>query len=119
MRPGPARLWRNAPSDHHAAHPRLAPTREVACAYHERWAIELVIDEIDTHHRLVGRTLRSRTPTGVMQELYGLLLARYAVRVLMHEAAVTVDVDVDRLSFVHGLEIVRDAVPEFQQGAPA
>jgi hypothetical protein len=95
--------------------PRLAPAHDLACAYHERWEIELVIDEIDTHQRLVGRTLRSLTPTGVIQELYSILLAHYAVRVLMHEAALTVDVDVDRLSFVHALEIVRDAMPEFQQ----
>jgi hypothetical protein len=99
--------------------PRLAPAREVACAYHERWEIELVIDEIDTHQRLVGRTLRSLTPVGVIQELYGLLLAHYAVRVLMHEAALRVGEDPDRLSFVHSLEIVRDAIPEFQQVAPA
>ena len=94
--------------------PRLAPAHEVACAYHERWEIEVVIDEIDTHQRLVGRTLRSLTPAGVIQELYGVLLAHYAVRVLMHEAALQADVDPDRLSFVHALEIVRDAVPEFQ-----
>jgi hypothetical protein len=97
--------------------PRVAPAHAVACAYHERWEIELVIDEIDTHQRLVGRTLRSLTPAGVMQELYGVLLAHYAVRVLMHEAALTVDEDPDRLSFVHALEVVRDAVPEFQMVA--
>src|SRR5438270_486856 len=83
----------------------LAPGREVACAYHERWEIEIVIDEIDTHQRLVGRTLRSLTPVGVIQELYGILLAHYAVRFLMHEAALTSDVDVDRLSFVHAVEV--------------
>lgn len=94
--------------------PRRAPAHAVACAYHERWEIEVVIDEIDTHQRLVGRTLRSLTPVGVMQEVYGVLLAHYAVRVLMHEAALQVDVDPDRLSFVHALEVVRDAVPEFQ-----
>lgn len=99
--------------------PCLAPAHAVACAYHERWEIELVIDEIDTHQRLVGRTLRSLTPVGVIQELYGILLAHYAVRVLMHEAALTVDVDPDRLSFVHALEIVRDAIPEFQMVARA
>ena len=98
--------------------PRLAPAHTVACAYHERWEIEVVIDEIDTHQRLVGRTLRSLTPVGVLQELYGVLLAHYAVRVLMHEAALHADVDPDRLSFVHALEIVRDAVPEFQMVAP-
>lgn len=99
--------------------PRLAPAHAVACAYHERWEIELVIDEIDTHQRLVGRTLRSLTPVGVIQELYGVLLAHYAVRVLMHEAALQADVDPDRLSFVHALEVVRDAVPEFQMVAEA
>lgn len=99
--------------------PRLAPAHELACCYHERWEIEITIDEIDTHQRLVGRTLRSLTPMGVVQELYGILLAHYAVRVLMHEAALGADVDPDRLSFVHALEIVRDAVPEFQQVAPA
>ena len=46
--------------------PRLAPAHDVACAYHERWEIEIVIDEIDTHQRLVGRTLRSLTPVGVI-----------------------------------------------------
>jgi hypothetical protein len=99
--------------------PRLAPAHEIACAYHERWEIEIVIDEIDTHQRLVGRTLRSLTPVGVIQELYGALIAHYAVRMLMHEAALQADLDPDRLSFVHALEIVRDAVPEFQMVAPA
>lgn len=99
--------------------PRLAPAHDLACAYHERWEIEIVIDEIDSHQRLVGRTLRSLTPVGVIQELYGVLLAHYAVRVLMHEAALAVDTDPDHLSFVHALEIVRDGVPEFQIVAPS
>jgi hypothetical protein len=47
-----------------------------------------------------------------------LLLAYYAVRVLMHEAALQADLDPDRLSFVHALEVVRDAVPEFQLVVP-
>jgi hypothetical protein len=98
--------------------PRQAPAHELACAYHERWEIEVVIDEVDTHQRLAGRTLRSLKPVGVIQELYGLLLAHYAVRVLMHEAALQAKLDPDRLSFVHALEIVRDAVPEFQLVAP-
>jgi hypothetical protein len=98
--------------------PLQAPAHELACAYHERWEIEVVVDEIDTHQRLAGRTLRSLKPVGVIQELYGLLLAHYAVRVLMHEAALQADRDPDRLSFVHALEVVRDAVPEFQLVVP-
>jgi hypothetical protein len=99
--------------------PRLAPAHALACCYHERWAIAITIDAIDTQQRLVGRTLRSLTPMGVIQERYGVLLAHDAVRVLMPEAALGAEVDPDRLSFVHALEIVRDAVPEFQQVAPA
>jgi hypothetical protein len=96
----------------------LAPAMELACAYHERWEIEVVIDEIDTHQRLAMRTLRSLKPVGVIQELYALLIAHYAIRTLMHEAALEAEVDVDRLSFVHALEIVQDAIPEFQMTAP-
>jgi hypothetical protein len=90
----------------------------LSCAYHERWEIEVVVDELDTHQRLAGRTLRSLKPVGVIQELYGLLLAHYVVRMLMHEAALEADLDPDRLSFAHALEVVRDAVPEFQMVVP-
>jgi hypothetical protein len=90
--------------------PEQAPALELACAYHERWEIEGVIDEKDTHLRLADRPLRSRTPVGVIQELYGALLAHYAIRFLMHEAAVREGVDPDRLSFTHTLRVVRQAV---------
>ena len=98
--------------------PDAYPALDLACAYHERWEIEIVIDEVDTHQRLAARTLRSLKPVGVIQELYALLLAHYAVRFLMHEAALLAQVDPDRLSFVHALEIVREAIPEFQMVAP-
>lgn len=98
--------------------PSEAPARVVAIAYHERWEIELVIDELDTHQRLATRTLRSLTPVGVIQEVYGLLIAYNAVRKLMHEAALSVDIDPDRLSFVGALEVVTRAIGEFQQTAP-
>jgi hypothetical protein len=98
--------------------PRLAPALEVACAYHERWEGEIVIDELDTHQRLAARTLRSLTPVGVIQELYALLIAHYAVRTLMHEAALSADVDPDRLSFVGAVRVIQNALPEFQMTAP-
>jgi len=91
-----------------------APALELAASYHERWESENVIDELDTHQRIAGRVLRSESPVGVVQELYGLLLAHYAVRVLMHEAACQAEVDPDRVSFVRALELIRDAIPEFQ-----
>ena len=93
------------------------PALDLACAYHERWEIELVIDEVDTHQRLAGRPLRSLKPVGVIQELYALVIAHYAIRFLMHEAALQTRLDPDRLSFVHALRVIQDAVPEFQMVA--
>lgn len=94
--------------------PAVAPAFEVACAYHERWEIELVIDEVDSHQRLAGRPLRSQQPVGVIQELYALLLAHYAVRRVMLDAANAVGVDPDRLSFTHALRVIQESLPEFQ-----
>jgi hypothetical protein len=83
--------------------PRVAPALELIALYHERWEVELVIDEIKTHQRAQRKVLRSKTPEGVRQELYGLFLAHYAVRALMAQAAVEAQVDPDRLSFTEGL----------------
>ncbi len=99
--------------------PARAPAYDLACAYHERWEIEIVIDEVDTHQRLAGRPLRSQKPVGVIQELYALLIAHYAIRMLLHEAALQAGVDPDRLSFVHALRVLQDAILEFQITAPA
>lgn len=97
--------------------PDLYPAIDLICAYHERWEIEVAIDEIDTHQRLSAKTLRSLKPVGVIQELYGLLIAHFIIRYLMHEAALQADIDPDRLSFVHTIELIKDAIPEFQMVA--
>ncbi len=52
--------------------PRMAPACTLIELYHERWEIELVIDEIKTHERAQRKVLRSKTPEGVRQELYGI-----------------------------------------------
>jgi DDE family transposase/transposase IS4-like protein len=83
--------------------PRVAPAHTLIELYHERWEIELVIDEIKTHECAQRKVLRSKTPQGVRQELSGIYLAHYAVRVLLAEAAVEADLDPDRLSFSEGL----------------
>ena len=83
--------------------PRVAPALSLIALYHERWEIELVIDEIKTHERAQRKVLRSKTPEGVRQELYGIYLAHYAVRVLLAHAAVEAELDPDRLSFTEGL----------------
>jgi hypothetical protein len=97
--------------------PDLYPAVDLICAYHERWEIEIAIDEIDTHQRLSAKTLRSLKPVGVIQELYGLLIAHFIIRFLMHEAAVQANIDPDQLSFVHAVEVIKDAIPEFQMVA--
>jgi len=96
-----------------------APARDLIVAYHARWEIELTIDEIDTHQRLAPHPLRSRTPIGVLQELYGLLIAHYAVRALMAEAAATAGLAPTRLSFAHAVELVRVAIDDFHLVTPA
>ena len=92
------------------------PALDLVCAYHERWEVEVVVDEIDTHQRLTHRTLRSQRPVGVIQELYALLIAHYAVRYLMHESAVQAEVDPDRLSFVHALRVIQKRHPRVPNG---
>jgi transposase IS4-like protein/DDE family transposase len=94
--------------------PEHYPATELICLYHERWEIEITIDEIDTHQRLLSTPLRSRKPEGVLQELYGLLIAHYIIRAIMHQAALHHDLDSDRLSFVNAVRLISNALAEFQ-----
>lgn len=98
--------------------PEAYPILNLICAYHERWEVEITIDEIDTHQRLLPGPLRSLKPVGVIQELYGLLIAHYIIRALMHAAAQQAHLDPDRLSFVGAIKVLQKAVPEFQMTAP-
>ena len=66
--------------------PSAYPAHALACAYHERWAVEILINEIDTHQRQPKQPCRSRTPLSVLQEFFGLLIARYRVRQVMQWA---------------------------------
>ena len=91
--------------------PRTAPAKELLVLYHERWEIEGAFDELKTHLRGAQMVLRSKTPDLVRQEFYGLLLAHFAVRGLMHEAALQAGEDPDRLSFVHGIQVIRRKLP--------
>lgn len=87
--------------------PEQAPARELAALYHERWEVETALDEFKVHLRGARLVLRSRTPDLVRQEFYGFLLTYFAIRGLMHEAALQVDEDPDRLSFVHAVDVIR------------
>ncbi len=87
--------------------PGNAPAGELAALYHERWEIETAFDELKTHLRGAQIVLRSKTPDLVRQEFYGLLMAHFAIRGLMHEAALKADEDPDRLSFLHAVRVIR------------
>ena len=91
----------------------LAPAAELAAIYHERWEIETAFDELKTHLRGAHIVLRSKTPDLVRQEFYGLLMAHFAVRGLMHEAALRADKDPDKLSFLHAVRVVRRKMAAF------
>ena len=96
-----------------------APARELAALYHERWEIETALDELKTHLRGAQIVLRSKTPELVKQEFYGLLMAHFAIRGLMHEAALQADEDPDRLSFVHSVRVVQRRMPRFAAIPPS
>ena len=87
------------------------PAKRLIVLYHERWEEELAIDEIKTHQR-ERPVLRSETPAGVVQEIQGLLLAHYVVRVLMSEAARPNHLPPRRLSFTGALKVLRCRLPE-------
>lgn len=91
------------------------PADTLACTYHERWEAENTIDELKTHLDVEQRPFRSQRPLGVVQEFYGLLLAHYVVRALMHASAVEGDLDPDRLSFVHAVRVLQRYLPDCQR----
>jgi hypothetical protein len=88
--------------------PELASAEELARLYKERWEHENTLDELKTHLNLSAITLRSKNPERVVQEFWGILMAHYALRSLMHKAAVHGGIDPDRLSFTHTVNVVKD-----------
>ena len=95
--------------------PEELPAAEAPIVYHQRWEQELALDEIKTH--LSGREVpvRSKKPAGVVQEVYGLVLAHYLIRRVMHDAALVGSVDPDRLSFSDSLRVLHCHLPEAPQ----
>jgi Insertion element 4 transposase N-terminal/Transposase DDE domain len=85
---------------------------EMAFAYHQRWEHESGLDEIKTHLRTAGGILRSQSPDLAEQEMWGILLAHYAIRELMCRAADEAGHDPDRLSFIRAVRIVRRQIDD-------
>jgi hypothetical protein len=99
--------------------PEGAPAKELAALYHERWEIETAFDELKTHLRGAQIVLRSKTPELVEQEFWGLLMAHFAIRGLMHEAALKADEDPDRLSFLHSVRVVQRRLARYAAIPPS
>jgi len=99
--------------------PADAPAEELAALYHERWEFETALDELKTHLRGARLVLRSKTPMLVRQEFYGLMMAHFAIRALMHEAALKADVDPDALSYIHAVRVIRRKLPLFAAVPPS
>lgn len=85
---------------------------ELAAAYAQRWEYEISLREIETQMLEPSGGLRSRSPELLRQELWGLLLAHFAIRSLMAEAAVSAGLDPDRLSFMRSISLVRRQVTD-------
>jgi hypothetical protein len=107
-----------APEDEHyrlvttLLEPDHAPAAELAELYPQRWEFETALDELKTHQRGAKVVLRSKSPDGVEQEVWAFLLVHWAIRELMHTAALDADVDPDRVSFVRTLRLARRTVTE-------
>ena len=99
--------------------PEKAPAKELAALYHERWEIESALDELKTHLRGSKIVLRSKTPDLVRQEFHGFMMAHFAIRGLMHEAALKAHEDPDRLSFLHAVRVVRRKLPTYNAIPPS
>jgi hypothetical protein len=101
----------------------LDPAKELIILYHERWEHELTFDEQKTHQDPRRATkpahLRSETPAGVIEEIYALSLGHFVIRSLMFEAAATVDLDPDALSFTGCFQILKCRLPECDSRTPA
>jgi hypothetical protein len=87
--------------------PDRAPASELAALYAQRWEFEGALDELKVHQRGPRVVLRSKTPDGVIQEVYGHLCVHYAIRWLMHAVALESGHDPDRISFTRTLRAAR------------
>ncbi len=87
--------------------PHAASAEDLADAYAKRWEIESCFDELKTHQRGPGTVLRSKTPDGVLQEIYGYLCVHYAIRSLIGTVAHHFEEDPLRFSFTRTLRAAR------------
>jgi len=99
---------------------RSYPALDLASLYHRRWECELSYDELKTHLATVNQgtlhtVLRSKSPDGIRQEVYGLFAVYNLVRELMRQAGEQHDVPPLEISFVETLNVIKNTLPEFER----
>ncbi|MHA7305550.1 IS4 family transposase [Arthrobacter sp. TMN-49] len=99
--------------------PTAASAQDLAEAYAQRWEIESCFDELKTHQRGPGMVLRSKTPDGVLQEIYGYLCVHYAIRSLIGAIAQDFDEDPLGFSFTRTLRAARRSLAERPAFSPS
>jgi len=90
--------------------PEQYPADELIALYHERWETELGYDEVKTHLLDREEAIRSRSPEGVRQELWGIAIAYNLIRLEMERAAKEADVPPTRISFMAALALIKDEI---------
>jgi Insertion element 4 transposase N-terminal/Transposase DDE domain len=98
--------------------PKKHPAQKLANLYAKRWGIETAFAEVKTYLKGSGVLLRSQRPNLVEQDFYGLLLAHFGVRSIMHEAAQAQSIPPTELSFLHAVRVIIRRLPEMVSFSP-
>src|SRR5207248_8912129 len=98
--------------DHHRY-----PAAALVTLYHQRWEIETVYLELKSSI-LGGRVLRARTPAGIAQETYALLVTYQILRIAIADTIDTAGTEADRGSFTVALHAARDQLVQAAASSP-
>lgn len=91
-----------------ALDPEKYPAADLTALYRERWEIEISLDSLKTHMLEAKDTLRSKTPVGVRQEIFGAAIAYNLVRFELARVSAQCKRAPIALSFRHALMLIRN-----------
>lgn len=89
--------------------PQRYPALELILLSHERWEVDLVIDESKEHQRIAQHPLSSQSLAGVLPEFSARLMAHSALRVLLARAPLQANEDPDRIRLTQAIVLLADA----------
>lgn len=90
--------------------PTVAPAKELAALYHERWEIEGFLKQIKSVQLNSEKIFRSKSPDGVRQEFWAHLAVHYATMCVQVDAADHAKLDPDRISHKNTVRVLRSRV---------